>query len=478
MRRTTLLLLFLAPGFTFAQKDALAESVKEREADSWEMALKIYNWAEVGYKETKSSALLADRLEKAGFKVRRGVAKIPTAFTATIGEGKPVIGILGEFDALPGLSQQAVPFQQPAKDTTAGHGCGHHLFGVASLSACLALGEQIRAGKIKGTLRYYGCPAEEGGSAKAFMTRDGLFDDCDAVLHWHPSQRNSAGDSSCLARIAVKFRFHGISAHASGSPEKGRSALAAVELTNHAAHILREHTPDLTRIHHVITAGGDAPNVVPNFAEVFYYIRHPSSETVAKLYPRLVKCAKAGELATETKLEVIPLGGTVEYLPNEPLTGVVRRNLEKLNDLRYSDEEKKFAVRLQETFMEKAPLENIQRVFDSTGKITLGSTDVSDISWVVPTAGFTAACWVPGTPGHSWQAVASGGTSIGKQGMQLAAKVLAASAWDLYQDSKLVAGAKAEHRRRLDGRKYTPILEPGQAPPLDYRDPPRRFKQE
>jgi aminobenzoyl-glutamate utilization protein B len=469
-----LLCLVLFPGAALAQKDALTESIRKREAESWEMALKIWNWAEVGYKETKSSALLADRLEKAGFTVKRGVAKIPTAFTATFGEGKPVIGILGEFDALPGLSQEAVPFKQPAKGTSAGHGCGHHLFGVASMSAALAIAEQIKAGKIKGTVRFYGCPAEEGGGAKVFMARDGLFADCDVVLHWHPSNRNAAGDSSCLSRIAVKFRFRGISAHASGSPEKGRSALAAVELTNHAAQILREHTPDFTRIHHIITAGGDAPNVVPDFAEVYYYIRHPSSEMVSKLYPRLVKCARAGEIATETKLEIVHLGGTMELLPNQTLSSIIKRILEKLNDLHYSEEETKFALRLQETFLERAPLESISRVIDTSTRVTLGSTDVGDVSWVVPTAGFSAACWVPGTPAHSWQAVASGGTSIGKQGMQLAAKVLAASAWELYQDPKQIAAAKAEHQRRLAGRKYRPLLEPGQEPSLTYRDPPRR----
>src|SRR5205807_547705 len=196
---------------------------------------KIWSWAEPGYQETRSSVLLAEALAAAGFQVQRGVAKIPTAFTATVGSGKPVIGILGEYDALPELSQDAVPVRQLRTETTYGHACGHHLFGVASASACQALGEQIRAGKIKGTLRYYGCPAEEGGSAKAFMVRAGLFDDCDVVLHWHPASQNSAGDQTCLARMAVKFRFHGTSAHASAAPEKGRSALDAVELTNHAA---------------------------------------------------------------------------------------------------------------------------------------------------------------------------------------------------------------------------------------------------
>jgi aminobenzoyl-glutamate utilization protein B len=277
-----------------------------------------------------------------------------------------------------------------------------------------------------------------------------------------------------MARIAAKFRFHGTSAHAAASPEKGRSALGAVELTNHAADLLRQHTPDFTRIHYVVTDGGGAPNVVPEFAEVFYYVRHPQAEVVRKLYARLLKCAQAGALATETKLETIYLGGTLELLSNETLAQVAKTNLVKLNDLRYDEEEQKFAARIQSTLSDPLPLDSIGKVDDQSGAVGKGSTDVGDVSWVAPTAGFATSCWVPGTPAHSWQAVAAGGTSIGRKGMDLAARVLAATAWDLYQDPKLVAAAQAEHRRRLAGRKYQPLLEPEQTPPLDYRDPPKR----
>ena len=307
----------------FAQDHPLDESIRARSDASWEMARKIWEWAEVGYHETRSAALLADSLEAAGFQIERGVAGIPTAFIATVGSGKPVIAILGEYDALPGLAQESVPERKARPGLSAGHGCGHHLFGVASASASIALAEQLKSGALRGTLRYYGCPAEEGGSAKAFLVRAGLFNDCDAVLHWHPASTNSAGDEASQARIAAKFRFRGKSAHAAGAPEQGRSALDAVELTNHAAELLREHTPDFTRIHHVITAGGSAPNVVPDFAETFFYIRHPRSDVVRKLYPRLLKCAQAGALATETELETEYLGGIVEILPNETLGGVV-----------------------------------------------------------------------------------------------------------------------------------------------------------
>ena len=246
-----------------AQLGPLDESINARADASWEQALKIWGWAEVGYHEDRSAALLADSLQAAGFRVERGVAGIPTAFVASFGSGKPVIAILGEYDALPGLAQENVAERRPRPGVSAGHACGHHLFGVASASASIALAEQLRSGALRGTLRYYGCPAEEGGSAKAFLVRAGLFNDCDAVLHWHPSSRNTAGDESSQARIAVKFRFRGKSAHAAGAPEQGRSALDAVELTAHASELLREHTPDFTRIHHIITAGGSAPECRP-----------------------------------------------------------------------------------------------------------------------------------------------------------------------------------------------------------------------
>ena len=468
----TILPLLAAALPAIAQNQTIDESIRARADASWAEARKIWEWAEVGYHETRSAALLADTLEAAGFKVERAVSGIPTAFIATIGSGSPVIAVLGEFDALPGLAQENVPERKPRPGLTAGHGCGHHLFGVASASASIAIAEQLKAGTLRGTLRYFGCPAEEGGSAKAFLVRAGMFNDCDAVLHWHPASTNSAGDEASQARIAAKFRFRGKSAHAAGAPEQGRSALDAVEITNHAAELLREHTPDFTRIHHVITAGGSAPNVVPDFAETFFYIRHPRSDVVRKLYPRLLKCAQAGALATETELETEYLGGIVEILPNETLGGVVRANLVRLNDLDYDDAEKAFAARIRETLEEPLPLESLKTVANRKGSVGKGSTDVGDVSWVAPTAGFSTACWVPGTSAHSWQAVAAGGTSIGKKGMILAARVIAATASDLFQNPKTLADARAEHRRQLAGRKYTSLLGDNQKPPLDYRDAP------
>ncbi len=460
-------------GSAFAQKAALYESIQKRGDQTWATATSLWQWAEPGYQEKQSSALLSKQLEDAGFTVQRGVAEIPTAFTATFGAGKPVIGILGEYDALPGLSQEAVPFRQPRVAGGYGHGCGHHLFGPASASAAIAIAEQIKAGKIKGTVRFYGCPAEEGGAAKVFMVQAGLFKDCEAVLHWHPSNRNSAGDRSSLARIAVKFRFRGTGSHAAGSPDQGRSALDAVELTAHAAELLREHTPESTRIHHVITYGGDAPNVVPDFAEIYFYVRHPHGNVVRGLYRRLELCAQAGALATETKLEANYLGGTQEILSNTVLSQITIANLRALNDLTYTPDEQQFAVRIQETLTEPKPLESIHDVEDLSGQTGRGSTDVGDVSWVVPTCGFSTACWAPGVPAHSWQATACGGTTLGKKGMHLAAKTLAATAWDLYEKPELLVQAQAELRRRLGDTKYESLMQPGQKPALDYRNPGR-----
>lgn len=465
--------LLVAATSARADKAALNDSIDYHADQAWTVALQIWEWAEPGYQELRSSKLLADKLEAAGFRVDRGVADIPTAFVASFGTGPPVIGILGEFDALPGLSQDAVAYRQPRPGATYGHACGHHLFGAGSMLAALALREQIAAGAMPGTVRFYGTPAEEGGGAKVYMVRAGLFDDCDAVLHWHPGDRNSAGDPTNMARIAAKFQFHGQSAHAAGAPEQGRSALDAVELMDYATELMREHTPDFTRIHHVITAGGEAPNVVPDFAEVYYYVRHPDATVVKDLYRRLVLCARAGALATETQLEIEHLGGTYNLLPNDTLSTVTLRNLRQLADLSYTDQEETFAKGIQETLAAPSHVGIIHTVYDRHGEVSKGSTDVGDISWVAPTTGFRTACWVPGTPAHSWQAVAAGATTIGRKGMVLAARVLAATAWDLAHDPQTLARAQAELEQRLADSSYVPMLEPDATPPLDYRDAPK-----
>jgi aminobenzoyl-glutamate utilization protein B len=454
-------------------KEATLETIDAGADAYWQAALDIWGWAEPGYQEAKSSQRLIGLLRDAGFTVEEGVAEIPTAFVASYGSGKPILGILAEFDALPGLSQAAVPRQEPRPETTWGHGCGHHLFGVASAAAGIAVARAIERGELRGTVRVYGTPAEEGGAAKLFMVRAGLFRDVDAVLHWHPADRNAAGDPTNQARVAAKFRFLGRSAHAAAAPQDGRSALDALNVMAYASELLREHTPDLTRIHHVITAGGDAPNIVPDFAEAYYYVRHPDPAVARSVYDRLMLCARAGALATETELEVEFLGGVYSILPSTVLSRVSLRNLRELADLEYTPEEESFAREIQATLLDPSPVAGVAEVLDRTGAIDTGSTDVGDVSWVVPTTGVDVATWVPGTPAHSWQATAAGGTTIGRQGMMLAAKTLAATAWDLYRDPETLAAARRELEERVGPRGYVPMLEEGQQPPLDYRNPPR-----
>ena len=467
----TLACLLVAPLFA---SDDVSDSVAERQELLWRTAQQIWEWAEPGYQETKSSDLLVQVLEEDGFGIERGVAEIPTAFVATYGEGEPVIGILAEYDALPGLSQEVGVARRARSETDWGHACGHHLFGAGAVGAALAVADAIREGRASGTVRLYGTPAEEGGGAKVFMVRDGLFDDVDAVLHWHCSDSNVAGDPSNMARVAAKFRFRGRSAHAAAAPEQGRSALDAVELMNHAAQLLREHTPDMTRIHHVITAGGEAPNVVPEFAEVYYYARHPDARQAQAIFDRLVKCAEGAAIATETELEIEHLGGVSNLLPNATLTEVTLANLRELNEMEYTEEERAFALDLQKTLGQPKPLDSVEEVLDKSGSVSKGSTDVGDVSWVVPTTGISTACWVPGTPAHSWQAVSAGGMSIGRQGMLLAARVLAATALDLMASPQTLEQAQAELEERVGEGGYRPMLTEGQKPPLDYRNPPKK----
>ena len=436
------------------------------------IALQIWNYAEVGYKEQKSSALLQQTLQNNGFSVQSGVADIPTAFVASYGSGNPVIAILAEYDALPGLSQQAVPEKKPVAGIAAGHGCGHHLFGTASVAAGIELKKMIEAKKISGTIRVYGCPAEEGGSGKVYMVRAGLFNDVDAVVHWHPEEANRITMTSALANKSAKFRFYGISAHASASPEKGRSALDAVEAMNNMVNMMREHIPQETRIHYVITQGGKAPNVVPDFAEVYYYVRHPKREFAVSIFDRVVKAANGAAMGTETKADYEIIGGTHDLLINRTLGEAMQQNLQKVGGVVYTPAEMEFGKKLQSSFGYQAPpidkaasIEPLKTVIDAGG----GSTDVGDVSYVVPTVGMEAATWIPGTAAHSWQAVAAGGTSIGHKGMMIAAKTMALTAIDLYNSPATIEESWKELRkRRGDNFKYEALLG-DRAPALDYR---------
>lgn len=467
----SLLFLFnLFLSFGQAKYNRILNSIDENKNNYSEIAQQIWSYAEMGYQEAESSALLQKTLKNEGFKIEKGVAEIPTAFVATFGSSGPVIAILGEFDALPGLSQKALPYKV-SNNGKAGHACGHHLFGTASAAAAIALKNYLIAENKPGIVKYYGCPAEEGGSGKVYMTRAGLFDDVDVALHWHADSKNSASIRPALANKSAKFRFYGVSAHAAGAPEKGRSSLDAVEAMNNMVNMMREHTTESTRIHYVITQGGKAPNVVPDFAEVYYYARHSTRDEVVNVFDRIVNAAKGAALGTGTTMEYEMIGGTHELLHNEILQQLVHKNLEKIGGYAYTSEEKVFAEKISESLGVSLNTQYVEGVepYDKGGKAG-GSTDVGDVSFAVPTVGLRAATWVPGTPAHSWQAVAAGGTDIGNKGMMVAAKTLALTAMQLIDNPKIISEAKKEFlQKRGADFKYVPMLG-DRKPALNYRN--------
>ncbi len=464
------LALMISPPSLLAQKTEIIQTLDARGEEYFQAAHQIWEWAEVGYQEERSSALLQELLSGEGFSVVSGVVGIPTAFVAEYGSGTPVIGILAEFDALPGLSQIASPVREPRVEDGAGHACGHHLFGAASVGAAIAVKDWLTSSGQSGTIRVYGTPAEEGGAGKVYMVREGLFDDVDAVLHWHPGDRNDASPATTLANRSAKFRFYGHSTHAAGAPERGRSALDGVEAMNMMVNMLREHVPQQTLIHYVITRGGLAPNVVPDYAEVYYYVRHPSAQTLEEIFPRVVHAAEGAALGTGTAMDYEIIHGLHSVLPNDVLSRAILANMESVGGITYDEEEQSFAEQIRATLGDTpTSLGSESTIQPFSPRTTRGSTDVGDVSYMSPTAGFYAATWVPGTAAHSWQAVAAGGMSIGQKGLVLASKVLAMTAVDLVLDEELLPAAKEEfEQRRGSDFEYRPLLG-DREPPLDYR---------
>ena len=467
-----LIVLHAQKATTSLLKEEAIKSIDVKYDAYKKIALQIWGYAEVGYKEQKSSSLLQQTLQSNGFTVQAGVADMPTAFVASYGSGKPVIAILAEYDALPGLSQDAVPEKKPVAGIDAGHGCGHNLFGTASVAAGIEIKKMMEAKKLTGTIRVYGCPAEEGGSGKVYMVRAGLFTDVDVAVHWHPADANSVTMTSALANTSAKFRFYGLSAHASMAPEKGRSALDGVEAMDNMVNMMREHVPQETRIHYVITQGGRAPNVVPDFAEVFYYVRHPQREWVVSIFERLVKAAKGAAMGTETKVDYEIIGGTHDLLINRTLGEAMQQNLQKVGGVTYSPAEIEFGKKIQSSFTYPSPaidkaatIAPLKPVIDAGG----GSTDVGDVSYAVPTVGMEAATWIPGTAAHSWQAVACDGTEIGTKGMMVAAKTMALTTIDLFTDAELIIRAKEEFKKSKGDYQYKVLLG-DRKPALNYRD--------
>ncbi|MEM7080809.1 MAG: amidohydrolase [Pseudomonadota bacterium] len=462
----------LAPLAAVQGQDAVLDAVAQQRDAAVSLADQIWELAELGYQETESSTLLQAYLRDAGFKVESGVADIPTAFVATAGtRGGPTIGILAEFDALPGLSQAATADRSPRVPGGAGHACGHHLFGAASAAAGVALADWLLSSGTKGRIKVFGTPAEEGGSGKVYMAREGLFKDVDVVLHWHPGHANSASPSTTTSNKSGRFTFTGKAAHAASAPDKGRSALDGVEAMNYMVNLMREHIPQTSRIHYVITDGGDAPNIVPEDAQVYYYVRHPRSEMVVELFERVSSIARAAAQGTQTEVDIEVMHGNYPVLPNHTLAKLVDSNMRALGGVQYTPAEAEFARKLRATLLNPtAPMGTETRVQPFRFRQTMGSTDVGDVSWLVPTVGFTTATWVPGTPAHSWQAVAAGGMSIGHKGMFLAAQVLAKTGSDLFTSPDVIRGAYKEMvQARGSDFKYAALLG-DRSPPLDYRN--------
>jgi len=455
------------------EKKTVIQSLEAKKQQYVDVATNIWNLAELGYKEGKSANLLQSMLKEEGFTIETGVAGIPTAFTATFGSGTPVIGVLGEYDALPGFSQDAVPFKKDLPGNTNGHACGHHLFGSASAAAAIAVKNWLKTTGRKGTIRFYGTPAEEGGAGKVYMVRAGLFQDVDAVIHWHPGDDNNANPISSLSNKSAKFRFRGVASHAAASPERGRSALDAVEALNYMVNMMREHIPEKSRVHYVITRGGEAPNVVPAFAEVYYYIRHPEMDIVKDIFNRVTKAAEGAALGTGTTLDYEVIHGVYNLLPNQILSTNLFENLKTVGGVTYDKTEEDFALKIFPSLNRKdiniSDAALVKPYADQSDE-AFGSTDVGDISWLVPTAGISSATWVPGTAAHSWQAVAAGGMSIGHKGMMVAAKTMALTIMDCLVNPEMLKNAKLELlKRRGDSFKYEALLG-DRNPPLDYRN--------
>jgi len=426
------------------------------------MSKALWRLAEPGMLEYRSADLLTEVLEEAGFTVERGVASMPTAFTATYGTGKPVIGILAEYDALGGLSQNPVSTPDPRVAGGPGHGCGHSLFGAGSVGAALAVAHAIEAGKARGTVVLFGTPNEEGVVGKAFMARDGVYSGLDACLHWHPSDENkvSTGETgNDLTSFLVAF--YGETAHSAGSPWKGRSALDAIELMGVMSNYYREHLHPSARIHYVIMEGGDAPNVVPAFAKAWFYLRGGTREMVDEMYERMQKIAEAAAMATGTRKE-IRLFTSINHLRNNTEGAkVMHANLQLIGSPEFTEEEQQFAKAIQKAIGrdEEGLSTEIEPLEAPTSRdldiyIGSGSTDVAEVSLITPTVGLGTASFVKDTPGHHWANVACAGHSIGEKGLRTATKVLAATALDLMASPDTVAAMQAELEKMTEGKAY------------------------
>lgn len=464
-------MLFLIPAITQAQKispgkKSVIQSIDNHQQKLIEISDKIWAHAETVFNESESSKLLADYAEANGFKVERGVAEMPTAFIASYGSGSPVIGILGEFDALPGLSQKAKPTKDPLNEGMPGHGCGHNLFGTASLGAAIAIKELIEQGKLKGTIRFYGTPAEEKFFGKLWFARAGLFNDLDVCMDWHPGAETKAAVQSGLALVDFIVEFYGQAAHASGDPWNGRSASDALELYTTGINYYREHIKPTVRIHYHIQDGGQVVNVVPDYSRLWVRVRDTKREGMMEVYERVQKMAEGAAIMANVDYKISLVSGIYEILVNRTGAAYIQSNLELLGPLTYSDEELAFAKKIQESTGKPqvglhSKVEPLEATLEHPGG---GSTDVGDVSWIVPVVRMSAATAPIGTPWHSWAVVACGGMSIGHKGMIYAAKTLAMTMVDLYEDPKKINAVKAEFKERKGDHVYKGLIPDGPPP--------------
>ena len=440
-----------------ALKKEVIASVETQKDELITVSDKIWAAAEIAFQEKVSSQTLIDYARANGFDVEVGVAETPTAFVATYGSGKPVIGILGEFDALPGISQKTVPEKTPYKKGAAGHGCGHNMYGTASLGAAVAIKKLIAEGKLKGTVKFFG---------KLWMARAGLFDDLDACLDWHPADATEADVQSSLALVDFKVEFFGQTAHASADPWNGRSASDALELYTHGINSFREHVKPTVRIHYHIQDGGQVVNVVPDYSRIWVRVRDTKREGMNEVYEHVKKMAEGAAIMADVDYEINLISGIHEILPNRAGGAAVQENLETLGPLSYTSEELDFAYKIQEaTSKPKLGINGKITPLKPTAEHPMGgSTDVGDVSFLVPVVRLGVTVAPEGTPWHSWAVVACGGMSIGHKGMVYAAKALSMSMVDLFTDSKLLQEVKDEFKMRKGDYQYSPMLPPGPPP--------------
>lgn len=451
-----------AKAAVLAEVDRLAPEIGRVAAELWTLS-------ETAMKEERSSALLAAVLEKEGFAVQRGAAGLPTAFVATFGSGRPAIGVLAEFDALPGIGNEAVPRREERKDGVKdGHGCGHNLFGAGSLGAGIALKRAMQAQGLRGTLKVFGTPAEETLVGKAYMARDGVFDGLDLALDWHPDTENRIVNNSGQAMNNFSVEFFGKAAHGALDPWNGRSALDAVEVMTHAVNLMREHLPPTARMHYVVPAGGEAPNVVPAYARVWFYVRDVDRASAERNYEWLLKIAEAAALATQTTHQVTLNTAVHEYQLNRPLQEAMKRNLDLVGAPAWTEDDHRFAREMQ-AFL-KRPERGLSTAIEPLppvpDPVEGGSTDAAEVSYVTPTACLSVATAGLDLPWHSWSTAASHGLPGAAKASVVAAKVLAATGIDALTDPALVARAQAFLKKKTEGRPYRSPIPAGQKPPI------------